>query len=615
MSSYLYPKVTTSRQLFNMNGLWKFKVDKKNEGRNKEWYLGLEDYRSIAVPSSYNDLFTEANIRDHLGDVWYQKDFYYHNNEQRHVLRFSSVTMRASVWLNGTYLGNHEGGYLPFEFDITPYLLENNENRLSVCVNNELSMNTIPVGTVETKWNGERFQRPSFDFFNYSGIHRPVTIYTTPSTYIENIRTKPDFKEGVGIIQYEVDVVGRSENVTINLYDEDNNLVGTNQGATGEVVVKNPRLWEPLDSYLYKLVVKVSDAETVDEYYLNVGLRTVKVIDNRFYINDKPFYFKGFGKHDDFDLIGKGLNLPVMIRDFELLKWIGANSVRTSHYPYPEEFYQLADEYGIVVIDEVPAVGMWKRSADLSVMGDKPFFEEDGVFTTLIDNHKNQLVEMVKRDVNHACVVMWSIANEPASDEDKAYDYFKEVFDFARTLDIQERPLVFVNCAIAPWNKCKVSPLSDILMLNRYSGWYDLFGAKFHMAKGDLKHRLENWSKSYNKPIIIAEYGADTLSGYHALPSTMFSEEYYVEFLEKYHEVFDQIPNVIGEHPWNFADFATEQDLKRVGGNKKGVFTRNRQPKMAAHVLRKRWLSLPNNYKGLQNPLGIKENKEGENEE
>jgi beta-glucuronidase len=184
-------------------------------------------------------------------------------------------------------------------------------------------------------------------------------------------------------------------------------------------------------------------------------------------------------------------------------------------------------------------------------------------------------------------VVLWSIANEPESQTPEAEDYFRPLFDVAREAD-PTRPVGFVNVMLAPHGKCRVSKFGDVLMLNRYYGWYvntgDLEGAELAWEE-----ELTAWAAE-GKPIIITEYGADTYPGLHSVVSgNPWTEEYQVEYLDMNHRVFDRIDAVVGEHAWNFADFVTTSGIMRVGGNKKGVFTRDRQPKAAAHALRRRW--------------------------
>ena len=193
---------------------------------------------------------------------------------------------------------------------------------------------------------------------------------------------------------------------------------------------------------------------------------------------------------------------------------------------------------------------------------------------------------MIKRDKNHPCVVMWSLANEASTTEPNAESYFKKLVEETRKLD--SRPLMNVNIMLTEPGKCKVSKYFDIVGLNLYFGWYSEVG-DIEEGAARLEKWLEEWYKSEKKPIIMTEYGVDTIAGLHKLPEIMFTEEYQKVFLEKYHEVYDKLSFVIGEHVWNFADFATKQGIVRVDGNKKGIFTRQRQPKSAAFLLKERW--------------------------
>ena len=210
----------------------------------------------------------------------------------------------------------------------------------------------------------------------------------------------------------------------------------------------------------------------VDSYHQSVGVRTVEVDGTKFLINGEPFYFTGFGKHEDMPVIGKGHNDAYLLHDFELLKWIGANSFRTSHYPYSEEVLDYADRQGIVLIDETAAVGlnMGLGGGIFGAQGYKTFSAETANDATQ-EVHAQAIRELIARDKNHPSVVLWSIANEPESDTEGAEDYFRPLFDVAREAD-PTRPVGFVNVMLAPYGKCRVSQFGDVLMLNRYYGWY-----------------------------------------------------------------------------------------------------------------------------------------------
>ena len=320
----------------------------------------------------------------------------------------------------------------------------------------------------------------------------------------------------------------------------------------------------------------------VDIYQQNIGIRTVKVEDNEFLINGEPFYFKGFGKHEDMNIKGKGLDNVLWIKDFNLMEWIGANSFRTSHYPYAEEILDWADEYGFVVIDESPAVGMTFFNEE------KKVFIPERVNDETKQHHIEVMTELISRDRNHPSVVMWSIANEPSSWEENARTYFKDIIDTVRKLDAH-RPVTMVSYAF-PYGKRKdkVADLLDIVCINKYYSWYEDSGM-LDVIQYQAETELTLWYENYKKPIIVTEYGADAISGFHSTPSVMFTEEYQMEMVQRFNQVFDKLDFVIGEHLWAFADFATKQGTTRVIGNRKGVFTRERNPKSIAFMLKNRW--------------------------
>lgn len=599
----LYPKLTQTRNLINLSGLWNFKADRQDEGMLWRWQeTGLKDYELMPVPASYNDITTDQSLKEFIGDVWYEKYIVVPESwkGEKLLIRVGSASHHSKIWVNGALVKEYTGGFLPFEADISEAVFYGKENHVAICVNNELNWQTLPPGEVfyyeDANGNKIKKQKQQHDFYNYSGIHRPVYLYTKPQTCIDDITVYTDYEKTTGIIKYEVDTDADFQTVVIEIYDQDKRCVAIHQGKSGQILIKNVHLWNPGDPYLYELKAKIVNGEKViDIYSLNVGVRTVKVESCRFYINHQPFYFKGFGKHEDMDIKGKGMDDAVNVRDFNLLKWMQANSFRTSHYPYSEEILDLADRYGIVVIGEVPAVGLLGQA--VPAVGELDgVFREDKVNAETLKEHMRFTTEMIMRDKNHPCVVMWSLANEASVMEIKAATYFETLVNHTRKLD--DRPLTNVNLMLINPGECQVSKYFDVIGLNLYFGWYSERG-DISSGGARLRSWLEDWYKAEQKPIFIAEYGVDTVAGLHKQPAIMFTEEFQVEFLKQYHEVFDKLSFVIGEHVWNFADFMTGQDIVRVDGNKKGVFTRQRQPKMAAHYLRERWSTMDNDFKGV----------------
>ena len=188
-------------------------------------------------------------------------------------------------------------------------------------------------------------------------------------------------------------------------------------------------------------------------------MRTVEVRGTEFLINGEPFRFTGFGMHEDHPTLGKGHNHAFLVQDFALLAWIGANSFRTSHYPYSEDVLDLADRHGIVVIDETAAVGL-NMGLGGGIFGAQGYqtFSDDTINDETQAVHAQAIRELVARDKNHPCVVLWSIANEPESETAEAEDYFRPLFDVARAAD-PTRPVGFVNVMLAPHGTCRVSPV------------------------------------------------------------------------------------------------------------------------------------------------------------
>lgn len=585
----LYPKESETREVKNLSGIWKFKVDKENIGLKEKWYLKpLEDAILMPIPSSYNDITQDISVRDHMGYVWYEREFFIPSSwkGKRIFARVGSASHFAILWINGEKVLEHKGGFLPFEEEITSFVEFGRENRITIAVNNILDWTTLPPGEI-VEFNdsmhpkGYKIQEYYFDFYNYSGIHRPCYLYTVPQNYISDIKVITNIKGKDGEINYEIKTRGEKRKVEVIILDKDKKEVCKSYGEEGILIVENAQFWEPGNPYLYTLRVNTyNEKDLEDSYSLSIGIRIVEVKDNKFLLNGKPIYFKGFGKHEDANIRGKGYDPVIAVKDFYLLKWINANSFRTSHYPYAEEILDLADEFGILVIDEAPAVGMnlWNPN--------RKIFCEERINEKTLEHHIQVMRELIARDKNHPCVVMWSVANEPATYEEGAEEYFKRVIEEVKKLD-PTRPVTLVDCSKP--EESKTAKYVDVICVNRYYSWYTDSG-RLDIIEYQLEKDLKEWYEKYKKPVFLSEYGADTISGFHQDPPVMFTEEYQKEMLKRFNNVLDKLDFVIGEHVWNFADFATKQSVIRVLGNRKGIFTRERQPKSSAFYLRERWM-------------------------
>ena len=585
-----------------MDGMWKFCLDEKAVGEKEGWMDGIPGEEMIPVPASFQDFYTEKDIREYTGDFWYETDFFVPGEwEGREILlRFGAATHRASVYVNGILITEHEGGFLPFSAKVTTVVRYDSYNKVVVKVNNELNCTNLPCGETITLPNGKKMSKPYFDFFNYAGLQRSVYLLALPGESIVDFDLDYAIHGKNAEVSYQIRTNGEHA-VQLALFDAKGHCVAQKDGKEGVLYVENARLWQVRNAYLYRLRIRIMDGEElIDEYEQEIGIRTVKVEGMDILINGEPVYLRGFGKHEDSDIVGRGFNIGIMKRDFELMKWIGANSFRTSHYPYSEEIYQMADREGFLIIDEVPAVGMFQSLMNFmeASTGKQTAFFKKETTPVLLKAHLRAIEEMIARDKNHPSVVAWSLLNEPETTNEAAVPYFKEVFDLANKLDMQKRPRTFALIMNSLPDTCKCYQFSDIIALNRYYGWYMKGGYEISVAEELFRKEMNAWKeKKLNKPFIFTEYGADTLASEHKLPSVMWSQEYQDEYLKMTHEVFDSYDFIKGEQIWNFADFQTTEGIMRVNGNKKGVFTRQRQPKDIAYKLKERWEKLPLDYK------------------
>jgi beta-glucuronidase len=401
-------------------------------------------------------------------------------------------------------------------------------------------------------------------------------LYATSPDYLSDITVETGFSGAQGQIRIRVEMNKDSDGVIALSLNGHGQHIAVERSFSSRNVEMNldvPEVapWSPAAPNLYDLTVELKQGgEVVDSYSLRIGFRTIRVEGDQLLLNGEPVYLKGFGRHEDFPVVGRGYLPALIVKDYSLMQWMGANSFRTTHYPYSEQMLDLADELGFLVIDEMPAVGL--------------FFLENGLEkrSTLC---RQYLQEMIDRDKNHPSVILWSLANEPHSKPPHARPFFEQLYRDAKTLD-PTRPVTLVSFlgeAEDAFEFC------DLVCLNRYYGWYYL-GGNLELATTLLSAELDSLHEKFQKPILLTEFGADALPGQHAQPPEMFSEEYQAEMLVRQIEMLHQKPYVIGEHIWNLCDFKTSQGITRMGGlNYKGIFTRDRRPKLAAHRVRELW--------------------------
>ena len=593
----LKPRHTPTRELVNLDGVWRFGIDTRLP--EQPWLEPLDTPLEAAVPASYNDLFADPHVRDHVGWVYYPRNVRIPRgwHDDQILLRFDAATHAARVYVDDQLVGEHVGGYTPFDVDLTGLVAAGGAFRLTVAVSGDLTNETVPPGKIEVGMDGRRRQTYFHDFYNYAGLARSVWLYSRPRVHVADVTVVTGFDGPTGWVDYRV-ATSQAAEVRVRLADASGNLIAEATGESGTLSVPDVVLWRPGAAYLYELIVEArAGDQVIDSYSIPVGVRTVEVRGHEFLINGEPFYFTGFGKHEDAPVRGKGHDDAFMVHDFQLMDWIGANSFRTSHYPYAEEVLEFADRHGIVVIDETAAVGL-NMGVVGGMSGTPPFptFSDQYANANTQAAHAQHLRELIARDKNHPCVVMWCIANEPASNEDGALEYFEPLVRLTRELD-PTRPVTYSLVMFATFQNDKIIDLFDVVSMNRYYGWYIATG-DLDVAEMYLQADIQGWIARTGKPIMMTEYGADTQPGVHSIWDAAWTEEYQRDYLAMNHRVFDRFPQFVGEQVWNFADFATSNGIHRVEGNKKGVFTRDRKPKAAAHALRDRWRGLEGSKPG-----------------
>ncbi len=588
----LYPIQNSVRNKLDLSGIWDFRIDPEAAGEQAGWANGLAEARPMAVPGSWNEQYED--LFGYLGLAWYAKRIHVPAGwrGERIFLRVGSAVYLATVYVNGQKVGVHEGGHLPFAFEISDHIRWGEENVIAISVENELKPSRVPSGNMPRGTGMDlavTTPRTTYDFYPFCGIHRPVVLYSVPQTCIEDVTVVTAIDGATGIVQVTArlnSAVAAPGAVELrgDAAVQDAELAFVDGVASAELRVPAARLWSDRDPYLYDLTVRAAG----DEYSLKVGIRTIAVEGPHILLNGQPVKLNGFGRHEDFPASGKGLNLPLIVKDYQLMRWTGANAYRTSHYPYSEEEMQMADREGFLIIDEIPAVSLQ--------MSDEANFPER------LRMCLQQIEELIARDKNHPSVVMWCVANEPmpaglnigaagavGSEIEERNRPGKQFLDteiaHARALD-PTRPVTIATIMGGPQNWVEQC---DVICMNRYWGWYAL-GGQLDVARKSLEAELDQTWHRWQKPIIMTEFGADTIPGYHGHPSVMWTEEYQADYLRFHLEVAAEREFVAGMQVWNFADFAAVQSIMRVGGvNHKGVFTRTRTPKMAAHVLREFW--------------------------
>jgi beta-glucuronidase len=551
----LRPQTNACRTALDLSGIWLVRFG------DADWSGGLPGGIPVGVPGSWNDQLPAR--RDELGPAWYERRFEAPplTARQEAFIRFGSACYVAEAWLNGHWLGGHEGGHLPFALPCTE-ALSAGENVLVVRVDGRLGPDQVPPGLVPREHTHPREFYPdvSYDFFPYAGLHRRVELVITPRDGIRDLRVQTAADGDGAVLDVAVETSGEGT-VTLTLDGEK---------VTPPHQVMPRELWSPASPRLHTLTAELRlRGELTDRYTLRCGIRTVEVNGRELRLNGTPVQLRGFGRHEDFPVLGRGTVAALAAQDLLLMRQLGANSFRTAHYPCDEETLDVADQLGLLVIAETPAVGL--------------YFAGEGAGRRQ-ELARRFTAELIARDRNRASIIAWSVANEPRMNHPAAAAALAELCETARALD-ETRPVGYAT----DLPEAAGVESADIIFLNSYPGWYQLPG-QLDEAAASLGRTLDQLDRSWRKPVILTEFGADAIPGGHADPPAMWTEEYQEALIDRLLDQAELHENVVGTHIWAFADFATAQaDHRPLSVNFKGVFTRERRPKLAARRLRDRW--------------------------
>ena len=567
--------VDTDRKKISLNGEWHFAPDVFCSNVRSRWFdetrlnrnqepipydADFENWSTITVPGVWNNARKEYALYEGAG-VYYKKFDLNPPQEKgrRYILRIGAANYETRIWLNRTYLGRHLGGFTPFCVDITKNLQQ--DNSLLIMVNNTRKSEQVPS--------------LHYDWFNYGGIFRDVEILQVPELHIQNvfvqlskdkencleywIRVKDVHKKNENHAQIEIRELDIQESVQC-LYTGEEKLNGEDYflyEARGCISVEESKVqkWSPDHPKCY-LVKTVCGQDCVEE---RIGFRRVNIEGRHIFLNGEEIFLKGICAHEEHAKTLRSQSEEDIRAMFHQVKELGCNFMRLAHYPHSENVAKLADQVGILLLEEIPVY--WALEFR------NPATRADA---------QNQLRELILRDGNRASVIIWSIGNENP-DSDERYHFMKELAQIVRKLDSTR--LICAACLFdvdKKQIKDRLISELDIVGINEYYGWYIKDFETLPMILNGYKE---------DKPILITEMGADAKAGYHSTSMEIYSEELQADIYRRQYQVLLGTPAVRGICPWILYDFASMRRMSSIqnGYNLKGIISADRKHKKMAY--------------------------------
>ena len=545
------------RKVININDNWTFEKNGRGE--------------IVQLPHSFNAVDGQETADYYRGRCCYTKIL--PPMEDKTYIEFGAANSVAEVYVNNTKVGEHRGGYSLFRFDITPYLSDSLDNIIKVYVDNSDFQDIYPSNA---------------DFTFYGGIYRDVKLITSLSDCHFSLKkglyglkaiAKVNGEKGEVSIEPTIENKSYEIKATYTLFDANGKEVAATTVPSTDVKVKlfldNPQLWNSVeDPYLYTLRAALTqNDEKIDEVEFKIGFRTITFDSEKgCFLNGKHIKLKGVSRHQDRFHMGNALNEKEHREDLEIIKDLGANSIRLAHYQHDQIFYDICDEMGFIVWAEIPVISMYSERK--------------------LDNAVSQLTELITQNINHPSIYCWSVQNEiTISGVTKSLESGINKLNYlAHTLD-PSRPTASAQFMMNKTSS-SMNEITDILGYNLYFGWYmqtfnaiDAWLDKFHSENPKIK-------------LCLSEYGAEGIIKYQNDYGIQgdYSETYQARFHEHYARAINERDWLWGSYVWNMFDFgAANRDEGGVKGrNNKGLVTLDRKiRKDSFYVYKAFWSDSP----------------------
>ncbi len=606
----------TTHPVRSLNGTWKFKLDPDDTGEKENWQNQRQfdkSWKDTAVPSNYNT--SESRHTEYEGIAWYARTFSGkpgHERDEFVRLAFRGVLLRCKVWLNGTLLGDREGGYTPFYFNITHHLKKDGNNVLVVRTDNRHTLTSIPPRIREDHTPG---------WHTYGGIYRDVYLETIPTHYIFKVMTEPKLSavEGKLVVHALTHSFTRGRDYTLQCrvdgpgdysamkqYSHINNINFTANKFV--FTINKPRPWSPGNPQLYTVTLTLASGSSTETVSFKTGLRTITVKDEKILLNGKPVFLKGISKHEDDPRLGAFQDKRAIQRDLSLIRDMNANYIRMAHYPHDVDEMYAARDMGFLLSEEIAlyqaGMGFTAWFGENKSVFDFPFktFGPKQMYNrTLITNAQRELVEMIERSRNNPAVIFWSVGNENYTLYQQGARPFGWLTEVVRAFD-PARPVSVVEMSYGiPYfdTHRMASKYADIISVNMYYGWY-------YGTTDDVGPAIDSLHERFpGKPVIVSEFGASAAPGRsekdgvwkadRVKSGKTYSEDYQEQLIRDYWNTIVSKDYVAGLSPWIFADFYCSWFPQNPipNFNLKGVVSRERKPKQSYHALRKLYGNYP----------------------